>query len=484
MESKSETARPRAWLPFFAGLLAGAAGAVLYEALSPRRSLDPRLIKASRRDPDVPPTVVVPGILGSQLLRPDGTQVWLNLGNALGYHDLTLPLDRSPRESGDDLAPGGLVGVDTVLPRLFGFTEYSDLVDLLEAADFRRDPAAQDRGASYHVFTYDWRRDLVESARRLHERLEALAEARGDSQARFNVIGHSMGGLVARYYLRYGTAEPVEDAPVSWAGARRIQSLVLVSAPNGGSIPSLDAVLHGNRVGLSSTTLAAQVIARMPAIYELLPPTGTSALLDHRGEPLRADLLDVDTWKRFGWGPFAPEGRRVAFPVEAEGDVEPYRAFLAEALTRARIFHAALSRPPQTPCPARVVALGGDCLPTLARAVVPERPGLPPRFEPWTRAEAEVMYEAGDGRVTRASVLASHLPGAEDSETGSGIPEIGDAIFGMADHHGIYSEPTFQSVLLRILLRPARRATRHATLPAAPERRSRAARAGLDIVRS
>jgi hypothetical protein len=32
---------------------------------------------------------------------------------------------------------------------------------------------------------------------------------------------------------------------------------------------------------------------------------------------------------------------------------------------------------------------------------------------------------------------------------------------GAADHHGIYSEPTFQSLLLRMLLMPAR-------APAAP----------------
>jgi hypothetical protein len=67
------------------------------------------------------------------------------------------------------------------------------------------------------------------------------------------------------------------------------------------------------------------------------------------------------------------------------------------------------------------------------------------------------MFEAGDGRVTRASVLGSHLPAAEESETGCGYPEVAQAFIGAADHHGIYKEPTFQSVLLRQLLRPAPR---------------------------
>jgi hypothetical protein len=82
--------------------------------------------------------------------------------------------------------------------------------------------------------------------------------------------------------------------------------------------------------------------------------------------------------------------------------------------------------------------------------------GTPPRFEPWTRAESGILLEAGDGRVTRASALGSHLAGAEDSETGSGYPEIAQAVFGDAEHHGIYAEPTFQSLLLRQLLRPSR----------------------------
>jgi pimeloyl-ACP methyl ester carboxylesterase len=449
-DGRGEGSAGRAWA-FLAGLLAGGAGAVLAYSLAPRRGLDPRLIRASREDPTVPPVVVVPGILGSQLLRPDGTQAWLNLGNAFGYHDLSLPFRLPLSLSRDDLVPGGLLGTDTVLPRVFGFTEYADLVELLEEAGYRRG----DQGLAFHIFSYDWRRDLVESARALHETLEVLAERRGDGGARFNLIGHSMGGLVARYYLRYGTSEP--GGPVTWAGARRVRNLVLVAVPNEGSISSLDAILNGNRVGLSYTTLAASVIARMPSIYQLLPPAGVPALLDHRGRPLGADLHDLGLWERFGWGPFhGRPGRRGGSKTEAAPDPEGERAFLAAVLSRARAFYRALSRPTETACPVRVVLLGGDCLPTLARAVVPEPRGVSPRFEPATAREADAMFEAGDGRVTRASVLAAHGPGAEESESGSGLPEVSQALFGSAEHHGIYGEPTFQSILLRLLLRPAR----------------------------
>ena len=73
-----------------------------------------------------------------------------------------------------------------------------------------------------------------------------------------------------------------------------------------------------------------------------------------------------------------------------------------------------------------------------------------------SRKEADSMFEPGDGRVTRDSVLAAHLPAAADSDWGSGVPEASQVFFGAADHHGIYAEPTFQSLLLRMLMRSHR----------------------------
>jgi len=440
-------------LPFVAGVLAGAAGLVLARALTPRRGLDLRLVKR----PDgllVPPVVVVPGILGSELLRADGTHVWLNLGNAFGSHELAPAFDGA-YDIDDGLRPGALLGAEAVLPRLFGFAEYADLLELLDEAGFG--PLGNGGRPVRHVFAYDWRQDLTTSARRLGQELDILAQVLGDREARFNVIGHSMGGLVARHYLRYGGDEPPSGGPVTWAGARRIRSLVLVAPPNSGSIMALDAILNGNRVGWSSTTLAAPVISRMPSIYHLLPPRGAPALVDHRLRPLDADLHDVETWRRFGWGPFRPSAsRRGEAAGETAGRRQRHQEFLGAVLGRVRAFHEALSRAPEGPCPVRVALLGGDCLPTPALALVPERPGAGPRFEPFTRREAEALYDAGDGRVTRASVLASHLPGAEDAESGCGLPEVSQTLFAAVDHHGIYESPTFQSLLIRTLLRPVR----------------------------
>src|SRR5688572_19771250 len=119
-----------------------------------------------------------------------------------------------------------------------------------------------------------------------------------------------------------------------------------------------------------------------------MPPRGAPALLDHRAEPLDLDLHDVETWKRLGWGPYGPAPMR-RLMGGADSDTADYKTFLPEVLARAAAFHRALARTPATPSPVRVVVLGGDCMPTLARCLVPERPGMPPRFEPITRTEAD-----------------------------------------------------------------------------------------------
>jgi pimeloyl-ACP methyl ester carboxylesterase len=452
-DADRETGHP--WWTLLAGAIGFGTGLALARFLAPRRhTIDPRLFLSGLGPLEIPPTVIVPGILGSGLVRPDGTPVWLNVRNAVGYYNLSLPFTIPLARSRDELLPRGLLGTDAWMPRLFGFTEYYDLMALLKGAGFK---PAESPGATaplYHIFSYDWRRDLSESACRLHETLEALAEARGDPDARFDVVGHSMGGLVARYYLRYGGVELDEARQVTWAGARRIRNLILVAVPNAGGIHALEALLYGSRVGLSYTTLAPSVVAGMPSVYQLLPPPGVSALLDPGGEPMDVDLFDAGVWERFGWGPFAPGLRRTEME---EREHSTYVDFVTAALARGRALHEALARPAPAPCPTRVVLLAGDGLPTLARAIMTDDHGPPVRFEAATRAEADRMFEAGDGRVTCASALASHLPRAEEDESACGIPEVTQSFFGATDHHGIYAEPTFQSILLRLLLRPSRR---------------------------
>jgi len=66
-------------LHFAGGVLAGLAGAYLYDAIKPGRRFSPKLLRESREHPDLPATVILPGIMGSRLERPDGSAAWLNV---------------------------------------------------------------------------------------------------------------------------------------------------------------------------------------------------------------------------------------------------------------------------------------------------------------------------------------------------------------------------------------------------------------------
>ena len=208
-------------------------------------------------------------------------------------------------------------------------------------------------------------------------------------------------------------------------------------------------------MGLSYTTLAAPVIARMPAVYELLPPQGVPCLVDHDLQPLAADLHDVETWRRFGWGPFAPAAVRRLSGLEEERErgVQP-RSWPRCWRGRAAL-HRALARAPEHALPhARADAWAATACRRWRARVVPEKQGRAPRFEPRNRTEADAMYR-GRRRPRDAGQRPRLAPAtAEDDPERCGIPEASRIVIGSADHHGIYREATFQSIVLRALLRP------------------------------
>jgi palmitoyl protein thioesterase len=70
---------------------------------------------------------------------------------------------------------------------------------------------------NYHVLT----QDLRAAARRLEQAVEAICEETG--YERIHVIGHSMGGIIARYYVQ------------RMGGDQRVHTLVTLGSPHGGT---------------------------------------------------------------------------------------------------------------------------------------------------------------------------------------------------------------------------------------------------------
>jgi len=247
--------------------------------------------------PERNPVVVIPGILGSRLEDPQAPRgervVWgafdlggSSLKSAAGRRALALPM--APGVPLDELRDTveATRALDRVSLRVFGLPielkAYAQILGVLGAGGYR-DPAfasgyqggamgsvgsgidgsGVDFGDDHFTcfqFAYDWRRDIPENARRLdaflREKETEIAtiyrERYGiaDPQIKFDLVGHSMGALLARYYLRHGTREPedIDTSPgstPSWAGAQRVDTAVLIAPPNAGSVKAYTELLQG-----------------------------------------------------------------------------------------------------------------------------------------------------------------------------------------------------------------------------------------------
>src|SRR3546814_7087731 len=80
-----------------------------------------------------------------------------------------------------------------------------------------------------------------------------------------------MGGLIARYYLRYGSQDVLErnDFPLNYRGEGRVRRVVLLGTPNLGSVESLHSFIVGRRLALGK--VKTEVLATFPSLFELFP---------------------------------------------------------------------------------------------------------------------------------------------------------------------------------------------------------------------
>ena len=225
-------------------LAVAAALAVVFGCSGPPRP-DLERLYARQANPDgQPPVVLVHGLLGGRLAeRAGGREVWPGSVARLmlsDYADLSLPID-----------PGTLTPADSGL-EVTGLTDhaagrdfYGAILDVLEnAGGYRKAEPGQPAGPGdkhVYVFAYDWRQDNVLTAAKFASFLAAIRDDYGSPDQQVDVIAHSMGGMLVRYYLRYGTADVLDDNdfPVTQAGAAGIRRVILLGTPSLGSVSAV-----------------------------------------------------------------------------------------------------------------------------------------------------------------------------------------------------------------------------------------------------
>lgn len=368
-----------------------------------------------------PPVVVIHGILGARLSHSDTEQeIWFgNLRKLLfsDFDELALSIDPETLQPVEtNLYPTGLA------EQAAGRDYYGSIIRTLESAG-RYQPAVPGTpqtadSRNYYLFVYDWRQDNVVTVKKLASFIEQIRADYNDPELKVDLIAHSMGGLIARYYLRYGDLDTLDDNefPVNLYGAERTRRVILLGTPNLGSVNSLHAFIKGYKIGFRS--LPTEALATMPSVYQLFPHALNAWLVDERGEKLQRDLFDIQTWRRFQWSIFDPKVRQRVikrFSTQAEGQayLQVLERYFQKHLERARRFVWSLTVPLPSQ-PYKLVVFGGDCDLTPARMVVEEIDGTseirlwPDEIKNKTSGVDynSMMLEPGDGTVTKASLLA------------------------------------------------------------------------------
>jgi hypothetical protein len=220
-------------------------------------------------------------------------------------------------------------------------------------------------GADFFTFAYDWRQEIatvtapqfgkaLESYARIHEEKTGIPAA----DTKFVLVGHSMGGLVARTFL--------SENP-QWAD--RVAALYLVGPPNLGSVKAIKTLVVGpgglkeNAVTFPASllnllpssvdaNLTKLVAITRPSLYELLPfddPRWECVAADgSRSRVSAQDMLRVGPWQTYwpsaelekkifldGWlEPRETEGRKKINLADWEfcqdPDLQPLQKILAQ----------------------------------------------------------------------------------------------------------------------------------------------------------
>lgn len=122
------------------------------------------------------------------------------------------------------------------------------------------------RGEKFFVFTYDWRKDISETAAGLDLLVETAKQKSGQYQV--NIVAHSLGGLLARQYI----SDPTQSL--------KVNKLVELGVPHLGAVTGLKTLLYGTPLGKNvlgifyvgiSSPEVKDISSNFLSMYQLLP---------------------------------------------------------------------------------------------------------------------------------------------------------------------------------------------------------------------
>lgn len=372
------------------------------------------------------PVIVIHGFLGSRLQDAhSGEIIWgFFKGTEIikGFSDEHLRAFALPMEKGkglndlkDDVVPIGLLeNFDVrIMGMKFNLDAYNRLISILEKDGYVKEGVLLPPDKHYYSlfsFYYDWRRDLPENAAKLHEFIlikrrylqDEYFKTYGikDFDVQFDVIAHSMGGLLSRYYLRFGNKDLPADGSIpkiSWMGSKYLDKIIIVGTPNAGYLDTFMELQNGLKIDPGAPVYPPAVMGTFPTYYQMLPLNRTNSVVV-KGSTAHVDLFDPEFWIKMNLGLINPandDTLKILLPnvQSREERLAIATDHLRKCLRRAKQFTDAMQIPAIPPNDVSLHLFLGDAVPTSRKAAI----------DPETKKANVVEYEAGDGKVLASS---------------------------------------------------------------------------------
>ncbi|MEK6840088.1 MAG: hypothetical protein AABX72_04035, partial [Nanoarchaeota archaeon] len=202
------------------------------------------------------PVVIVPGILGSYLDRvSDSEEVWVNANKMLLPFDIYL----------NELSLGGNGLPDLANPKLKtdGIIRNIDDQDFFSGLIAELESAGYQEGIDLFIFPYDWRLRNESNSTVLRLKVEDILQQTGAE--RVDIVAHSMGGLVVKYYIKHFGNSPV-------------RKFIDIATPHLGAPKSFKTLMYGDDLNIAPLGIyilndeRLKIVSQnMPSIYQLLP---------------------------------------------------------------------------------------------------------------------------------------------------------------------------------------------------------------------
>ena len=426
-----------------------------------------RLFVESKMVTDQPPVIFIHGVLGSKLRdKETGMEGWFSSPWTLLFDEYRhLALDIDP----ETLTPKpNIYEAYELAGDIIGKDFYGNIIKtLVEYGGYKHAVVGQKinpEQKNLYTFIYDWRQDNVISAAQLADRVDQIRKDYGNPELKVDIVAHSMGGLITRYFMRYGRVDVTNDNefPVNMYGGERVRRVILLGTPNLGSVKMMSAFINGIQLGLKR--INPETLLTMPSLYHLFPHPLNNWIVTTDGKELDRDLFDIKIWRRFQWAIFNPEVRaRIVSEfdnkVEAEEYLKTLEQFFQKTLERARRFVWSLTVPLPEKHPLLIV-FGGDCHLTPARLIVEEVEGESLiRMHPDEIANPvaginydEILMEPGDGSVSKASLMGRPVLDPSIPRHKYSFFPLDHIVFLCEKHNSLTGNVNFQDNLLNALL--------------------------------